>query len=212
MLHEPAQLHGVEACGRAAADIEGLDGKAAGVGHFAGGGKLTAQAGDIGFDLGAGGLVPHRAGDKAAITAPRRAERDAGVNAAVHRLRGGQDRGLAVGDGFGRCEALRRAVVGLQEPGFDLRLRGAFGPHIVDDPHRAHAGHHAPGRADAGFGAEQAVEQFAERKFAVLARGIAVDRLWSTAATTSADGSSSGKSVPARLAPGKKMRATCSAS
>ena len=49
----------------------------------------------------------------------------------------------------------------------DLLLRRAQRAHIVDDAHRPHAGHHAPGRVDAGLPAQQAVQQAAQRMLGV---------------------------------------------
>ena len=132
-------------------------------------GQLRAELVHIGLDEGAGRLVPHRAGDKAAIAAPRRAEWDARVDAAIHRVSGVQHRLLQVGNAEGQREFLRCAGKVVKEPCADLILRGTACAHVVNDAHRAHAGHHAPGRRAAGGLPQQRVQKAAERVLRVCA-------------------------------------------
>ena len=121
-------------------------------------GQLRAELVHIGLDEGAGCLVPHRAGDKAAIAAPRRAERNACVDAAIHRVSGVQHRLLQVGNAEGQRKFFRCAGKMVKEARAYFFFGRAAGAHIVDDAHRAHTGHHAPGRRGTGGLAEQTVQ------------------------------------------------------
>ena len=170
MGHQLLQLRCAQACGRAAADIKGADTQPTAVGRFADGGQLLAELIHIGLHQCAGRLVPHRAGHKAAIAAPRRAERDARIDAAVHRVSGVQHRLLQVGNTQRQRKFFRRAGKMAKEALPDFRLRCPGSSHVVNDAHRAHAGHHAPRRCDAGGLAQKAVQQAAQRILCIGAR------------------------------------------
>ena len=55
----------------------------------------------------------------------------------------------------------------LQKALFDFFFGFALGAQVMDDAHRAHAGHHAPGRVDAGKVFQQAEFQLAQGIFGV---------------------------------------------
>ena len=158
MGHELFELRCGQARRRAAADVEGADMQPAAVSGLTDGGQLLAQFVHIGLHEGAGSLIPHRARHKAAIAAPRRAERNACVDAAIHWVSSIQHRLLQVGNAEGQCKFFRCAGKMVKEPRAHFFFGRAAGAHIVDDAHRAHTGHHAPGRRGTGGLAEQAVQ------------------------------------------------------
>ena len=169
MGHQLFQLRRVQAGGRAAADIEGADMQPGAVGGPADGGQLLTKLINIGLHKRAGGLIPHRAGDKAAVAAPGRAERDTRIDAAVHRVGGVQNRLLQVGDAEREGELFRCAAKVVKEARAYLVLPRTGCAHVVNDAHRPHTGHHAPGRRDAGRLAEHTVQQPAQGVLRILA-------------------------------------------
>ena len=169
MGHQLFQLRRVQAGGRAAADIEGADTQPGAVGGLADGGQFLTKLINIGLHKRAGGFIPHRAGDKAAVAAPGRAERDACIDAAVHRVGGVQNRLLQVGDAEREGELFRCAAKVVKEARAYLVLPRTGCAHVVNDAHRPHTGHHAPGRRDAGRLAEHAVQQPAQAVLRILA-------------------------------------------
>ena len=139
------------------------------VGGPADGGQLLTKLIDIGLHKCTGGFIPHRAGDKAAVAAPGRAERDARIDAAVHRVGGVQNRLLQVGDTEREGKLFRCAAKVVKEARAYLVLPRTGCAHVVNDAHRAHTGHHAPWRRDAGRLAEHAVQQPAQAVLRILA-------------------------------------------
>ena len=160
--HQLAQLLRVDAGGGAAADIQRFDAEVCGVRSGAGSGKLLAQAVHVGGHQRTAGFIPHRAGNKAAIAAAGRAERNARVHTAIHRLGALQHRALQVRNTFGHGKTARRAVKMLQKALFDFFFGFALGAQVMDDAHWAHAGHHAPGWADTGNAAQHGVQHAAQ--------------------------------------------------
>ena len=167
MAHQLFELGGRKCGGRAAADVKGADVQPAAVSSFTDGGQLFAQFIHVGLHEGAGGLIPHRAGDKAAIAAPRGAERDARVDAAIHRVSGIQHGALQIGNAERELEFLRCAAKMAEKFLSDGVLALPRCAQVVDDAHRAHAGHHAPGRVDAGRFTQQAKFELAQGVFGV---------------------------------------------
>ena len=153
-----AQLGRRQAGGGAPADVDGLQLQPRLSGLLADGFQLPAQAVHIGLHQLA---VPVQvAADKAAIAAPGRAEGDADVQAVGPGLCAApEDRLLQTGDGLGHPIFFFRAVEPLEEQPVDLRVVPAGRPLVVDQPHRAHAGHLAPGRAQPGPCPQQAIGQ-----------------------------------------------------
>ena len=62
----------------------------------------------------------------------------------------------------------------LQKALFDFFFGFALGAQVMDDAHRAHAGHHAPGRADTGNAAQHGVQHAAQS--ILLRAGIPLGR------------------------------------
>ncbi len=170
MGHQLFQLRRVQAGGRAAADVEGADMQPAAVGGPTDGGQLLTQFVHIGLHKRTGGFIPHRAGDKAAVAAPGRAERDARIDAAVHRVGGVQNRLFAGRQCRAQAQTFRRAAKVVKEARAYLVLpRTGCAQNVVNDAHRPHTGHHAPWRRDAGCPAEHTIQQPAQGVLRILA-------------------------------------------
>ena len=147
--HELPQLVGRKAGGGAAADVDAAQGQPGLVSLPADLFHLVAQAIHIGLHHLA--VTVKVAAHEAAVATPGRAERDADVQAVgLGRTAHLQNRLLQVGDGLGHLVFLLRAVEALQEEVVDVRFAPSGGTLVVDEAHRAHAGHLAPRRADTG--------------------------------------------------------------
>ena len=166
--HELAQLRCREAGGGAAADVDAAEHQPGLVSLVPDGLDLSAQAVHIGLHQLA--VTVEVAADEAAIAAPGGAERDADIEAVgLGRTAYFQDRLLQVRDSLGHAVFFGRAVEALEEEIVDFLFRPACGPLVVDEAHRADAGHLAPGRADTRPAAHQVIGQAGQRKFRRLA-------------------------------------------
>ena len=166
--HQLAQLVSRKAGGRAAADVDAAQFQARLVGLNADLFHFPAQTVHIGLHHFA--ITVQIAADKAAVAAPGRAERDADIQAVVLGFTACfQDRLLQVGNSLGHLVFLLGAVEPVKEKVVDLRFRPACGALVVDEPHRAHTGHFAPRRADAGPIPQQIIGQAGKAEFRGLA-------------------------------------------
>ena len=166
--HELPQLVSRKAGGGAAADVDAAQGQPGLVGLPADFFHLVAQAIHIGLHHLA--VTVEVAAHEAAVAAPGRAERDADVQAVgpgfIAHL---QDGLLQICNGLGHLVFLLGAVEPVKEKVVDLRFRPACGALVVDEPHRAHTGHFAPWRADAGPIPQQIIGQAGKAELRRLA-------------------------------------------
>ena len=166
--HQLPQLVGRQAGGRAAANVDAAKGKPclfclnADLLHF------PAQT--VHIRLHHLAVAVQIAADKAAVAAPGRAERDADIQAVGSGFTAHlQDGLLQICNGLGHGVFLLRAIKPLQKKAVDLRFRPACGALVVDEPHRAHTGHFAPWRADAGPIPQQIIGQAGKAELRGLA-------------------------------------------
>ena len=166
--HQLPQLVGRQAGGRAAADVDAAQFQACLVCLNADLFHLSAQT--VHIRLHHLAVAVQIAADKAAVAAPGRAERDADVQAVGPGfIAHFQNWLLQVGNGLGHLVFLLGAVEPVKEEAVDLRFRPACGALVVDEPHRAHTGHFAPWRADAGPIPQQIIGQAGKAEFRGLA-------------------------------------------
>ena len=169
-LHQRAQLRGRNRRRRTAADVDGLQPQPVAPRQRADLRKFAAQRLDIRLNEAA--RFRSGAGNKAAIAASGRTERNGDVQAVAARRVQRQYGRLIVRRPHRQLIFFAVCKVFIPKERLYLFLRLTGAAHVVNQPHRPHTRQHAPGRAAARGLAQQQKQQAAYLIFRLLRRRV----------------------------------------